>query len=120
MEESMPTMQIPRATPEEQGVSSAAILKFVKAVDKEIDELHSFMLLRHSAIVAEGWWSPYSAERPHILFSLTKSFTSTAVGLAVAEGSQGRQGIVVFPEQARYRMRTCANENPSELCPPTR
>src|SRR6185437_16958310 len=27
-----------------------------------------------------------SADRPHLLYSLTKSFTSTAVGLAIADG----------------------------------
>jgi hypothetical protein len=44
------------------------------------------MLLRHAVVVAEGWWHPYRLEAPHVLFSLSKSFTSSAVGLAVAEG----------------------------------
>ena len=44
------------------------------------------MLVRHGQVVAEGWWSPYAADEPHMLYSLSKSFTSTAVGLAVAEG----------------------------------
>ncbi len=79
-----PTLQ--RATPESQGIASSAILKFVEAVESQIHELHSFMLLRHGQIVAEGWWSPYKREDPHMLFSLSKSFTSTAVGLATAEG----------------------------------
>ncbi len=98
----MTIAQIHRSTPEEQGVSSAAVLKFVNALDKQIHELHSFMLLRHGAVVAEGWWSPYAAERPHYLFSLTKSFTSTAVGLAVAEGHLSVDDFVLsfFPEKA--------------------
>jgi CubicO group peptidase (beta-lactamase class C family) len=44
------------------------------------------MLLRRGQVVAEGWWAPYGPQYPHDLFSLSKSFTSTAVGLAVAEG----------------------------------
>ena len=52
---------LPRSTPEAQGISSSAILAFVEAADKEIDALHSFMLLRHGHVVAEGWWSPYGA-----------------------------------------------------------
>ena len=44
------------------------------------------MILRHGKVIAEGWWSPYRRHDPHMLFSLSKSFTSTAVGLAVAEG----------------------------------
>ena len=78
--------QLQRTSPESQGIASAAILRFVEAAESQIHELHSFMLLRHGSVVAEGWWSPYSPEHPHILFSLSKSFTSTAVGLAVAEG----------------------------------
>ena len=77
---------LPRSIPEAQGVASTAILNFVEAVDKDVHELHSFMLLRHGNVVAEGWWSPYQPEYPHVLFSLSKSFTSTAIGLAVAEG----------------------------------
>jgi CubicO group peptidase (beta-lactamase class C family) len=80
------TAGLPRSSPEEQGVSSSDLLAFVEAADKEIDSLHSFMLVRHGHVVAEGWWSPYDAHTRHSLFSLSKSFTSTAVGLAIAEG----------------------------------
>ena len=83
----MPTEnQLPHSAPEAQGIASAAVLAFVNAVEAQIQDLHSFMLLRHGHVVAEGWWSPYGPEDPHMLFSLSKSFTSTAVGLAVAEG----------------------------------
>lgn len=44
------------------------------------------MVVRKGHVVAEGWWAPYSADRPHLLYSLTKSFTSIAVGLAIADG----------------------------------
>ena len=72
-----------RSTPEQQGVDSSAILRFVEALDSQIKEIHSFMLLRHGHVVAEGWWSPYAPAHPHMIFSLSKSFTSTAVGLAI-------------------------------------
>ena len=45
--------------------------------------------------MAEGWWAPYSAERPHLLYSLSKSFTSTAIGFAVAEGRLGVDDLVL-------------------------
>jgi hypothetical protein len=64
-------------SPESQGISSAAIFKFVEAAEHDLKELHSFILVRHGAIVAKGWWSPYGAQLPHMLFSLSKSFTST-------------------------------------------
>ena len=77
---------LPRSSPERQGIASSALRHFVEALDSQLHELHSFMLLRHGTVVAEGWWSPYRRDYPHMLFSLSKSFTSTAVGLAVAEG----------------------------------
>ncbi|SPL95552.1 Beta-lactamase class C and other penicillin binding proteins [[Actinomadura] parvosata subsp. kistnae] len=49
-------------------------------------ECHSLMVVHRGHVVAEGWWAPYSAGRPHLLYSLTKSFISVAVGLAIADG----------------------------------
>ncbi len=99
---SAPGASLPRSSPEAQGVSSAAILSFIEAADKSIDSLHSFMLLRHGHVVAEGWWSPYDAQSPHVLFSLSKSFTSTAIGLAISEGklSVDDEVLKFFPDDA--------------------
>ncbi len=93
---------LPRSTPEAQGISSSAILAFIDAADRDIDALHSFMLLRHGHVVAEGWWAPYNPRSPHMLYSLSKSFTSTAVGLAIAEGKLRLDDEVLkfFPENA--------------------
>ncbi|HEY1765976.1 MAG TPA: serine hydrolase [Opitutaceae bacterium] len=97
-----PPLRLPRSAPEEQGVSSSALLRFVNAAEKRVDALHSFMVLRHGHVVAEGWWTPYAAGEPHQLYSLSKSFTSTAVGLAVAEGKLSVNDPVLsfFPEEA--------------------
>src|SRR5436305_13438155 len=93
---------LPRSTPEAQGVSPAAVLAFVEAADKDIDSLHSFMLVRHGHVVAECWWAPYAAETPHALYSLSKSFTSTAVGLADADGKLSLDDPILkfFPDDA--------------------
>jgi CubicO group peptidase (beta-lactamase class C family) len=93
---------LPRSTPEQQGISSSAILAFVEAADTTVDAMNSFMLVRHGHVVAEGWWKPYDAKTPHSLFSLSKSFTSTAVGLAISEGklSLDDQVMKFFPEDA--------------------
>ncbi len=91
---------LPRSSPEAQGISSSDILGFVHAVDKHIESMNSVMLVRHGRVVAEGWWAPYDAAFPHSLFSLSKSFTSTAVGLAIAEGKLSVDDAVIkfFPE----------------------
>jgi len=92
---------LPRSAPEAQGVSSSALLSFVEAADAT-QTMHSLVVLRHGQVVAEGWWSPYAAESPHSLYSLTKSFTSTAIGFAVAEGKLSIDDPVLsfFPELA--------------------
>ena len=78
---------LPRAAPEDQLVDPAAILRFLDAVEDHPGvEMHSLMVLRHGHVVAEGWWAPYSAERPQLLYSLSKSFTATAAAFAQAEG----------------------------------
>lgn len=72
--------------PEELGISSSSILNFIEAVDQRSIKLHSLMILRHGKCAASIWWRPYSPEIPHHLYSLSKSFTSAAIGFAVDEG----------------------------------
>ena len=95
-------ISLPRSIPEAQGIPSAAITAFLEAAEQGGSGLHSFMLLRHGRVAAEGWWSPYAPTAPHMLFSLSKSFTSTAVGLAVAEGRLSVDDPVLsfFPAEA--------------------
>jgi CubicO group peptidase (beta-lactamase class C family) len=92
--------QLPRSTPEEQGVSSAAILAFLEEIQKSKHEFHSFMMVRHGHVIAEGWWTPYRDTARHMLYSLSKSFTSTAVGFAVSEGKLNVNDAVTsfFPD----------------------
>ena len=91
-----------RSAPESQGVSSNAIRAFIDSVNRDIKYLHSFMFLRHGQVIAEGWWAPYRHDLQHVLFSLSKSFTSTAVGFAVQEGLISLDDTVLsfFPEDA--------------------
>ena len=98
--ESKREIRLPRATPESQGVSSEAIAKFVRAADEKVNSMHSVMILRHGKVIAEAWWAPEDASKPHVLWSLSKSFTSTAVGLVVEEGKLSIEDRVVgfFPD----------------------
>ena len=93
---------LPRSAPEKQGVASAALLGFIEEAEQKIDSLHSVMIVRHGQVIAEGWWAPYAAEEPHQMFSLSKSFTSTAVGLAIAAGKFSLEDPVLkfFPDDA--------------------
>src|SRR5687768_6808048 len=77
---------LPRSTPTAAGVSPRAVAALLDRLEAQSIECHSIMVVRNGHVVAEGWWAPYSAERPHLLYSVTKSFTSVAVGLAIADG----------------------------------
>lgn len=92
---------LPRSTPEEQGISSAAINAFLDSIAKSKHEFQSFMLVRHGKVVAEGWWNPYRPDLKHTMYSLSKSFTATAVGFAQAEGKLKLTDKVIsfFPDQ---------------------
>jgi CubicO group peptidase (beta-lactamase class C family) len=86
-----------------QGVDPAGVLAFVDAVDADPRvELHGLMVLRHGHVVAEGWWAPHTPERTRLVYSLSKSFTSTALAFAVDEGLVDLDDTVLqhFPEYA--------------------
>lgn len=76
---------LPRSSPEQQGIASEGIQRFLDAVRSSGQEFHSLMILRHGQVVAEGWWWPYSSEHRQQLYSLSKSFTGTAIGMAADE-----------------------------------
>ena len=88
-------------TPESQGISSKAIISFIEAAEVERpDDMHSIIIMRHGKKITEGYWTPYNAESNHMLFSLSKSFTSTAIGIAQDEGLLSIYDPVIsfFPE----------------------
>jgi CubicO group peptidase (beta-lactamase class C family) len=95
------TPPLPRSTPSAQGIDAAGIERFLDAVAvADGVELHSLMVLRHGHVVAEGWWHPYTRDRVHLLYSLSKSFASAAAGFAAAEGLLDYDATVLsyFPE----------------------
>lgn len=81
------------------GVALEAVGRFIEAASSH--ELHSLVIRRHGAQVVAGWWAPYRAGAVHSLYSLSKSFTSTAVGFAVSENRLKVTDRVIdfFPEQ---------------------
>ncbi|MFJ8632169.1 serine hydrolase domain-containing protein [Streptomyces sp. NPDC093568] len=97
----MSARPLPSSTPAAQGVDASGVLAFLDALDAApAIEPHSLMILRHGRLVASGWWAPYTAERPHLLYSISKSFTATAAAIAAAEGLIRLDDPVIsyFPE----------------------
>ncbi|MBP5673448.1 MAG: serine hydrolase [Victivallales bacterium] len=95
--------RLERSTPEAEGVSSRGLKACLDRFGKlgGDDQVNSFMVLRHGKVIHENYWRPYRADLPHKLFSLSKSFTSTAVGFAISEGLFGLDDHVtdLFPDK---------------------
>jgi CubicO group peptidase (beta-lactamase class C family) len=104
--------KLPRSNPEAEGVSSDSIIKFIDAAGNSQHEMHSVMVLRHGKVIAEGWWKPYSADLKHTMYSVSKTFTATAIGFAIAEKRLSVNDKVVsfFPAQLPDTVSTNLNE----------
>lgn len=76
---------LPRSTPESEKVSAKGIADYLKAAKDSGQDLHSLMILRHGKVVAEYWFGDNAASKNHVMHSVSKTFTATAVGFAVAE-----------------------------------
>ena len=102
------------ATPESQGVDSQGILDFLDAAESTFDgvkegRLHGFVIVRHGKVIAEGSWKPFDTlNETHMLYSHSKSFTSTAIGFLVDDGKLDLDERVadIFPDDLP--------ENPAE------
>lgn len=86
--------------PEQVGVSSRAIAAFIDDLNDNEIETHSLMILRDGKVAFESWAQPFSPDIPHIMFSVSKSVTSTAIGFAIEEGllSLDTRVLDVLPE----------------------
>ncbi len=89
-------------TPEEVNVDSTQIKAFLDEITEKKLGLQSFTVVRHDKVCAQGFFAPYSKEYPHVLYSMSKSLTSTAVGFAVEEGllKINDKVAVFFPDYA--------------------
>ena len=88
------------ATPESQGVPSEAIISFMDELSRNNLNMHSFMLIRNGRILAECYWPYFNADKKHRMYSVSKSFTSVAIGMMIDEGRISLNDKVAgfFPE----------------------
>lgn len=77
---------LPRTTPEQQGMSSAGVERFIDSLFAVPEtHFHHVMVLRHGAVVAEAHPAPFSPEYGHIEYSASKTFVALGVGAAIDE-----------------------------------
>ena len=87
-------------TPEEVGVSSKTLSEFIDRCLELNKEIHSFMVIRNNKIACEVYREPFNKESNHMMYSVSKSFTSTAIGFAIDEGyfKVDTRFVEIFPE----------------------
>jgi len=77
---------LPTITPFESGIGSKAIFDFIHELEENQIPLHSFLILKDGKLVSEGYYHPFTKEKPHRIYSCSKSFVSAAIGLLESEG----------------------------------
>ena len=78
--------KLERIRPDQAGVRPEAVQGFLDQIKRNYVYVHSYMMIKGDRVFAEGSYAPCKPEDVHMLFSLSKSFTSTAAGFAVQEG----------------------------------
>ena len=77
------------SSPESQGIDSSTLAEIFPTIEERGTILHSLMILRNEKIVLEAYFYPYSVDRKHVMFSITKSFMATLTGIALDQGYIG-------------------------------
>ena len=87
-------------TAEKAGIPSGAVIRFIERLERKQLCLHSFIMVRHGEIAAEGYYPPFHKDRFHRMYSISKSFVSAAIGLMADEGRITLNDRIVdyFPE----------------------
>lgn len=82
----MQEQKLERITPAQAGLDPQCIINMMDRMEKEHINITSFMLLRHGKVLCEASYEPYDATQLRTVYSLSKTFTSMAVGIAAGEG----------------------------------
>jgi CubicO group peptidase (beta-lactamase class C family)/predicted glycoside hydrolase/deacetylase ChbG (UPF0249 family) len=92
---------LPRSELEKEKINPKAISDYLQAVKTNKQDLHSLMILRNGKVVYEQWFGGNAANKTHVMYSVSKTFTSTAIGFAIQEGllDIGDKVISFFPDK---------------------
>lgn len=94
-------LKIERALPEQTGIPSDCIIRSLERLEQKQIPMHSFLLMHRDKLICESYYSPCNADSLHRMFSITKSFTSIAIGLLADEGKLSLEDRIIdyFPEK---------------------
>lgn len=90
------------SSPEEQGMDSQKLARMLDAIREQKVNLYSFLVIRHGYIVSETYFGSTRQDTKREIYSCTKSFIATLMGIAIDKGyihdvNQRVQGF--FPGQ---------------------
>lgn len=74
------------ASPESRGLDSRVLLRTLTALEEQGLDPHGFAIVRHGTVLASGSWAPWTASQPSLVYSVSETFTSVAIGHLVSEG----------------------------------
>lgn len=77
---------IKHATPERVAFPVEALAQFMQVLEKKEMRMHSVLMMRGEDIFFEKYWAPFTAQTPHRMYSVTKSFVAIAIGFLCQEG----------------------------------
>lgn len=87
-------------TPEAAGIPSASVLAMLDELKEHQVPMHSLLLARGEKLFFEGYYAPFAKGQLHRMFSVSKSFTSLAIGLLARDGRLSLDDPITayFPE----------------------
>ena len=97
---------LPRCTPEQAGIPSDAIARYLRTLSEGRLALHDVLIARGGRLCFEAYWKPFDPAFRHRLYSCSKSFVSVAVGMLIERGQLALSDRCVdfFPDKAPREM----------------
>ncbi len=75
-----------RRAPQEVGISPDALETLARRLQDDGLDPHALLVARGEEVVYETAWAPYRLDRPALVYSASKTFTSLAIGYLADEG----------------------------------
>ncbi|MBE7042720.1 MAG: serine hydrolase [Ruminococcaceae bacterium] len=97
------------AKPEEVGISSKNIKRYIEVLEKAGLSTHSVIIARHDKIVYENYWAPFHKDFLHRMYSVTKSFVALGIGCLIQEGKLSLDDKIVDLFPAEITEGACEN-----------
>ena len=93
-------------TPEQAGISSRQVERFIRTLDRRGLATHSVLLMRGTKIFGEFYWKPFHKDLCHRMYSETKSYVSIAIGLLIDEGKLNLDDRIAdfFPDKCNREL----------------